>query len=83
MSRVKASPGWVMFDRTSVLPGRKVATVFEDPSIQAGDTVLYRGFTRELCISGTGFNSVVRPILVFAPPLDDAAVTVHVSKTLN
>lgn len=58
--------------------GRKVATIFEDPSIQASDTEIYRGFTRELNIYGTGFNNVVQPILAFAPPLDDAAVNVQV-----
>lgn len=62
-----------------MLHGRKVATVFEDPTVQASDTEVYRGITQELCIYGTGFNNVVQPTLVFAPPLDNEAVNVHVS----
>lgn len=62
-------------------PGGKVATVFEDPSIQASDTKLQRRFTHVLNIRGTGFNKVVEPILEFDPPLDAAAVNVHVSST--
>ncbi|CAM9604552.1 unnamed protein product [Ectocarpus fasciculatus] len=77
VSRVKANPGEVNFASRSLLGGRKVATVFEDPSVQARNTEIYRSFTRELNIYGTGFNNVVQPILVFAPPVDDVAVNVH------
>ena len=78
VSLVEASPGVIEF-RSGVLPGRKVATVFEDPSIQASDTKIYPSFTRELHIYGTGFNNVAKPLLIFDPPLDDTAVNVHVS----
>ncbi|CAM9183914.1 unnamed protein product [Ectocarpus sp. 8 AP-2014] len=77
VSSVKASSGKVNLEQNSWLHGRKVATVFEDPSIQARDTEIYRSFTRELYVYGTGFNNVVQPILVFAPPLDDTAVNVQ------
>lgn len=77
---VSARPGDVFFGVRCLLPGRKVATVFEDPGIQAADTEINRGFTRELYIHGTGFTNVVQPILMFAPPLDDAAVNIHVSR---
>ncbi|CAM9403362.1 unnamed protein product [Ectocarpus sp. 6 AP-2014] len=77
VSSVKASPGTVDFGLLGLFPIRKVATVFEDASIQARNTEIYRSSTRELNIYGTGFNNVVQPILVFAPPLDDTAVDVH------
>lgn len=77
----RTSPGWVGFGSIPVLNGVKVATVFEDPSIQASDTKIYCSFTRELAIFGTGFSNVVRPYLVFQPPLDAAAVDLHVSRT--
>lgn len=79
VSSVGACPGSVYFDSISVLPGQKVATVFEDPSIQASNVEMYRRFTHELNIYGTGFSKVVQPILVFEPPLDNAVVNVHVS----
>lgn len=79
MRAVEAGPGTVHFDYGTFLSARKVATVFEDPSIQASDTKIYRGFTHELYIFGTGFNRVVQPILGFDPPLDTDSVNVHVS----
>lgn len=78
---VKCRPGLVDFrqDRGSFLPFRKVATVFEDPAIQASSAKLVRGSTREFSVYGEGFNEVVKPILEFDPPLDAEAVTTHVS----
>lgn len=78
---VKCRPGLVEFrqDRGSFLPFRKVATVFEDPAIQASSAKLVRGSTREFSVYGEGFNKVVKPILEFDPPLHAEAVTTHVS----
>lgn len=61
------------------LRAKKVATVFEDPTIQASGTKIFRGSTREFSVHGAGFNNVVKPILQFDPPLDFAAVSIHVS----
>ncbi|CAM9661144.1 unnamed protein product [Ectocarpus sp. 4 AP-2014] len=79
VSSVKASLGTADFGWLGVSDGRKVANVLEDPSIQARNTEIYRGSTRELNVYGTGLNNVVQPILVFKPPLDDTTVNVHVS----
>lgn len=77
---MEARPGPVKCDSgASFLDARKVATVFEDPSIRASDAKIYSTFTRKLNIYGTGFNRVVKPILAFDPPLDTAAVDIHVS----
>ena len=61
----------------------KIATVFEDPTIQASGTKIFRESTREFLVSGAGFNKVVKPILEFEPPLDFAAVSIHVSSNLR
>ena len=59
--------------------GRKVATVFEDPSIEPNSIQIYRTHTRELIIKGTGFNKLSPPVIDFEPPLDFAGVYVQVS----
>ena len=78
-------------DVQELLTARKVATVFEDPTVQASDTKVYSGVAHqgggtygtdhEIIVYGTGFNRVVKPILDFDPPLAAAAVDVHVSRT--
>lgn len=55
-----------------------MATVFEDPSVEASDVEIYRTHTHELQIRGTGFNKVARPVLDFSPPLDSGSVYVEV-----
>lgn len=81
MQDVVGRPGHADFEENAVTsrPYRKVATVFEDPSIRASDAKIDSRFTHELVICGTGFNRVAEPILGFDPPLDPAAVNVHVS----
>lgn len=74
-----AGAGWVPLGPTAAKAGRKVATVFEDPSIESSDIQIYRTHTHELQITGTGFNKVARPILDFDPPLDTTGVYVDVS----
>lgn len=48
----------------------KIATVFEDPSVDASDIEIHRTRTQQLTIKGRGFNDKVRPILDFDSPLD-------------
>lgn len=74
-----AGDGWVPLGPTAAKAGRKVATVFEDPSIEASDIQIYRTHTHELQITGTGFNKMARPILDFEPSLDAEGVYVDVS----
>ncbi|CAN0294216.1 unnamed protein product [Pylaiella littoralis] len=68
VGKIEASPGDVRFF-DNVLSGQKVATVFENPSIQASNIKIRPGSTHELTIYGTGFNKVVPPVLDFDPPL--------------
>lgn len=61
-----------------------IATVFEDPSIDASDVEIYRTRTQQLVIDGSGFvnayittrgnydRQTVRTILEFDPPIDSA-----------
>ncbi|CBN78994.1 peptidase S1 and S6, chymotrypsin/Hap [Ectocarpus siliculosus] len=70
--------GWVPLGPTQAKAGSKVATVFEDPSVEASDVEIYRTHTHELQIRGTGFNKVVRPVLDFEPALDSTSVYVEV-----
>lgn len=58
--------------------GPVVATVFEDPTIDASDTKLLNSEARQLTISGTGFNADVWPILDFDPPLDSKNIHIDV-----
>lgn len=64
---------------TAAKAGRKVATVFEDPSVVASDVEIYRTHTHELQIVGTGFNKLARPIVDFEPALDSSGIIVDVS----
>ncbi|CAN0352196.1 unnamed protein product, partial [Hapterophycus canaliculatus] len=66
----EAGDGWVPLGPTAAKAGRKVATVFEDPTVDASDVEIFRTATHELQITGTGFNKVFRPVLDFEPPLD-------------
>lgn len=75
----EAGDGWVPLGPTAAKAGRKVATVFEDPSVEASDIEIYRTHTHELMIKGTGFNKAARPMLDFAPALDSFEVFVDVS----
>ena len=75
----EAGDGWVPLGPTAAKAGRKVATVFEDPSIEASDIEIYRTHTHELMIRGTGFNKAARPTLDFEPALDSFDVYVNVS----
>ncbi|CAN0190438.1 unnamed protein product, partial [Ectocarpus fasciculatus] len=70
--------GWVPLGPTQAKAGWKVATVFEDPSVEASDVEIYRTHTHELQIRGTGFNKQARPILDFEPALDSNGVYVEV-----
>lgn len=74
----EAGDGWVPLGPTAAKAGRKVATVFEDPSVEASDIEIYRTHTHELMIKGTGFNKAARPMLDFAPALDSFEVFVDV-----
>lgn len=56
-----------------------VATVFEDPSINASDVEIARTGSRELAIWGTGFSNMTTPVIDFDPPLDSSNVDVKVS----
>ena len=73
-----AGDGWVPLGPTAAKAGRKVATVFEDPSIVASDIEIYRTHTHELQIVGTGFNKLTRPVLDFEPALDSSGIYVDV-----
>ncbi|CAM9641736.1 unnamed protein product, partial [Laminaria digitata] len=66
----EAGDGWVPLGPTAAKAGRKVATVFEDPSVEASDIEIYRTRTHQLMIKGTGFNKATRPTLDFEPALD-------------
>lgn len=72
--------GWVPLGPTQAKAGSKVATVFEDPSVEASDVEIYRTHTHELQIMGTGFNKMTRPVLDFEPALDSTSVYVEVRK---
>lgn len=74
-----AGAGWVPLGPTAAKAGRKVATVFADPSVVASDIEIYRTHTHELMVTGTGFNKLSRPIIDFDPPLNSADVYVDVS----
>lgn len=52
--------------------GGPIATVFEEPSIDASDIEINHTGSQELVVWGTGFNS-------FDPPLDLASLHVNVS----
>eukprot|EP00752_Nemacystus_decipiens_P018630 g16704.t1 len=73
-----AGDGWVPQGPTVAKAGRVVATVFEDPGVAASDVEIFRTFTHELEIVGTGFNKVARPVIDFEPPLDSSSVIVDV-----
>eukprot|EP00752_Nemacystus_decipiens_P008845 g7893.t1 len=73
-----AGDGWVPLGPTAAKAGRKVATVFEDPSVVASDVEIFRTHTHELQIVGTGFNKLARPMIDFEPPLDSSSVVVDV-----
>lgn len=75
----EAGDGWVPLGPTAAKAGRKVATVFEDPSVEASDIEIYRTHTHELIVRGTGFNKAARPELFFEPPLNSFDVYVDVS----
>ena len=79
MLAAEAGDGWVPLGPTAAKAGRKVATVFEDPSVEASDIEIYRTHTHELLIKGTGFTKAARPILDFEPALDSLEVFVDVS----
>lgn len=82
-----AGKGWAQLGPTD-RPGKPltVAIVFEDPSIDAADTDIFRGYTPTLVIKGNGFGLAkiikrdgwvyhpVAPILVFDPPIDPEIV---------
>lgn len=55
-----------------------VATVFEDPSIDASDIEINRTGSQELVIWGAGFNDMVPPAIQFDPPLDSANLHIDV-----
>lgn len=76
----EAGDGWVPLGPTAAKAGRKVATVFEDPSVVASDVEIFRTATHELQITGTGFNKVSRPVLDFEPPIDSGDYYVDVSR---
>ncbi|CAN0432983.1 unnamed protein product, partial [Laminaria digitata] len=63
----KAGDGWVPLGPTPAKTGRKVATVFEDPSVESSDIEIYRTHTHALMIKGTGFNKAAPPRLDFEP----------------
>lgn len=63
--------------------GGNIATVFEDPSIDASHVEITRIGSPELVIRGTGFNNKARPAMDFDPPLDSANLNVHVSSHEN
>lgn len=75
----EAGDGWVPLGPTAAKAGRKVATVFEDPSVEPSDVEIFRTHTPELQILGTGFNKLARPVIDFDPPLDSSAIYVDVS----
>ena len=64
---------------TAAKTGRKVATVFEDPSVEPSDVEIFRTHTHELQIVGTGFNKLARPMIDFEPSLDSSGIFVDVS----
>ena len=74
-----AGDGWVPLGPTAAKAGRKVATVFEDPSVVASDVEIFRTHTHELQIVGTGFNKLARPTIDFDPPLNSDNIYVDVS----
>jgi hypothetical protein len=50
--------------------GRRVATIYPDPSVLASaDTLLHRSHSHNLFIKGGGFLSVPAPVFDFDPPL--------------
>lgn len=55
-----------------------IATIFEDPTVDASDVEIHRD-SRELVIRGTGFNDVARQVFSFDPPLDSSSFNVKVS----
>lgn len=71
--------GWVPLGPTAAKAGRRVARVFEDPSIEPSDVKIYRTHTNKLSIYGTGFNKVERPVVDFDPPLNSIDIFVNVS----
>ncbi len=68
---------------TAAKAGRKVATVFEDPSVEASDVEIFRTHTHELQIVGTGFNKKVNPVIDFEPKLNSDSVYVDVLNRTN
>ena len=56
-----------------------VATVFENPSIDASDVEINRTGSEELVVRGTGFNDMVPLAVEFDPPLAMANLHVNVS----
>lgn len=73
-----AGAGWVPLGPTTVKAGRKVATVFEDPSVVESKGEIYRTHTHELYVQGTGFNRVFKPQMAFEPAFDFSPVFVEV-----
>eukprot|EP00903_Cladosiphon_okamuranus_P014061 g13069.t1 len=74
----EAGDGWVPLGPTAAKAGRKVATVFEDPSVEPSDVEIFRTHTHELQIVGTGFNKLARPMIDFEPALDSSGIYVDV-----
>lgn len=58
--------------------GGPIATVFEEPSIDASDVKINHTGSQGLMIWGTGFNDMVPPVMDFDPPLDSANLHVNV-----
>lgn len=59
--------------------GGIVATVLEDPSLNASDVEINRTGSQGLVIWGTGFNNMTAPVMDFDPPLDSSNLNVKVS----
>ena len=79
MLAAEAGDGWVPLGPTAAKAGRNVATVFEDPSVEASDIEIYRTQTHQLLVRGTGFTKAARPVLDFEPALGSLEVFVDVS----
>ncbi|KAG5177614.1 peptidase S1 and S6, chymotrypsin/Hap [Tribonema minus] len=60
-----AGAGFVALGATAVKSGRKVATVYEDPSVKASEVEIFRTHTHTLSIQGAGFNDEFSPVFKF------------------
>eukprot|EP00752_Nemacystus_decipiens_P008401 g7511.t1 len=73
-----AGSGFVPLGATTAKSGRKVATIFEDPSLEESHKEIGRTLTHEMYIAGSGFTKVFPPILILEPHMEQEDFVVQV-----